>query len=104
MTKQYATIGEALDARRDRTLQDVHVDGELKEANRRFRNIRYAHKPFEKLTDDEFRAKYWKRTHRQGKTERDHKNGAPGRNAARKAARAQWQREAKFNVVPAFPG
>lgn len=111
MTKQYATLGEAIDASKARTkvvsvrtMQDAHVAGEVKAATARFRNIRYAHKPFEKLTDDEFYAKYYKRTHRRGKTERDHKGGYRARNIARKQARVQWQNDAKFNLVPEFPG
>jgi hypothetical protein len=88
-TKQYATVGEALDARNShvRTLQEAHLEG----ANtRKHRNIRYAHKPFEKLSPDEFREKYYVRCHRGGKTSRERGRHADANRQKNRAARAQY--------------
>jgi hypothetical protein len=96
----------------DRSMQDV-VEAQGAEVvaggTRQYRNVRYAHKPFEKLTDQEFRDKHHQRTFREGKTERDHKNGNPARSAGRRAQRAQWQHDTQGKVytssqsVPSFP-
>jgi hypothetical protein len=96
----------------DRTMQDVVLaegDAAVAGGTRQYRNIRYAHKPVEKLTPSEFADKYHQRTFREGKTFRDHKNGNPARSAQRRAARAQWQHDTQGKsygsaaAVPSFP-
>lgn len=91
-TRQYETVGEALDARKEhfRSLQDAHLEG----ANtRKHRNIRYAHKPFETLTPEEFSAKYYKRCHRNGKTDRErawHSEHNRHKNRENRAQYTRW--------------
>lgn len=91
----------------NRSMQDVVEDqgtDAVAGGTRQFRNVRYAHKPVEKLTPGEFADKYRQRCFREGKTERDHKNGNPQRSASRRAARAQWQHDTQgTRQVPAFP-
>ena len=104
-THEYATVGEALDAlhekqerARRRSLQDVHNEGLLLQqgqAYRRWANVRFAHKPFERLTDDEFNDKYYKRTHRGGKTRRDHERGSWRSRLVNRETRAGYTRWCK---------
>lgn len=90
MTKkaQFNTVGEAIAAREARLA-----------AERAEREAQLASNPAPKETEV---SKRHDRV-RHGKTERDRANGAHQRNAARKAARAEWQRNASKTNPGPFP-
>lgn len=105
MTKQFATVGEAIAAREAR-LEAERLN--RSKAGRQHMNVREAHKPVKPLSPKDAAAKYASRR-RTGKTERDRRNGAHQRAAARRQARAQWVQETRSKVynnvssVPTFP-
>jgi hypothetical protein len=91
-TRQYDTVGEAIDARNEhfRSLQDAHLAAA---STRKHRNVRYAHKPFEVLKPEEFAAKYYVRCHRGGKTERErarHSDNNRRKNRENRASYTRW--------------
>ena len=69
----------------------------MNNAARNHQFITRQHKPFDAVSATTMDVKYRKRCFREGKTERDHKNGNPQRNAARKAARGAWCNDSKAN-------
>jgi hypothetical protein len=90
-TRQYETVGEAIDARKEhfRSLQEAHLEG----ANtRKHRNVRHAHKPFEPLDPEEFAAKYHKRCHRFGKTDRERRAHAASNRFKNRESRSEYTR------------
>lgn len=102
-TKKYNTVGEAIAAR------EARLEAERlarTKAGRQYMNIREAHKPVKPLSPKDAAAKYSDRK-RTGKTERDRHNGAAQRAAARRMARAQWQKDVATHKgsggLPAFP-
>lgn len=81
MTKTYNSVGEAIAAREARLAQEresrtIPAVSEVAKRNSRVRT---------------------------GKTARDRANGAAQRNAARKAARAEWQRNSSKTNPGPFP-
>lgn len=87
MTKTYNSVGEAIAAREER----LAAERAAREANAAGLKT-----PVSEVAKRNSRV-------RTGKTARDRANGAAQRNAARKAARAEWQRNSSKTNPGPFP-
>lgn len=74
------------------TLAEAVAANKIKTAVGKKLHKRTEGKAVEVLSPDQIAAKYNKRR-RTGKTQRDHANGNPKRNAERKEARKSWQQD-----------